>query len=152
VNFGLGGGDAARYSPGRLGRQRRGLFEERGGGGQAAVRDGAVGRAFELGGNRLVRAHRRAGTVPGPPVGVGVRVRRLGECLVNGAPLAGCGGSVGGRAEERVPEPDPVAQLQQAGLLRRRRVLACHAQPFRRVAQQCAVSDRFGGRQQQQSP
>jgi hypothetical protein len=46
------------------------------------------------------------------------------------------------RAEERVPEPDPVAQLQQAGLLRRR--ASSHVMPSRSAAWRSSAASPIG--------
>ena len=73
----------------RLGCQRGGPLEKRRRGGQPAPRLRAAGRPLELGGDILVRAGRRLGQVPRPPVGIDLRVGRLGQRPVHLAPSFG---------------------------------------------------------------
>jgi hypothetical protein len=54
--------------------------------------------------------------MPGPPVGVDSRVGDLGESLMDAASLLSRSRSVSRRADDRMPEPDPSAELREAGL------------------------------------
>ena len=73
----------------RVQRQRGGLLQERGRRGQAAARLRPAGRAFELGGDVLVRPGCGLRPVPGPPVGIELRIGGLGQGPVRLPPLLG---------------------------------------------------------------
>jgi hypothetical protein len=104
-----GGGDRPGDPALRVRRERHGSLQERGRGGQTAVCERAIGRALELGGDLLVGRDGGAGQVPGPAVGVPDRIRDIGERRVHRAPCGGRRGPVHGRADERMPEPHPIA-------------------------------------------
>jgi hypothetical protein len=138
--------------PGRVGRQRRGRFEEARGCRQPAVGDRAIRRAFEFGRDILVRAHRGTGAVPGAAVRIEVRVGGVSQRLVNLPPLRRGRRTVDGRTNERMPEPGPVAELDQARRLGGGRRVGTDAQPLRGAPEQRHVPDRFGGHDQQELP
>jgi len=65
---------------------------------------------------RLPRPHQERGcacTVPGPPIGVGLRIGGVGERGVTAAARLGRGGSVGRRAHQRVPKAHARTELDQ---------------------------------------
>ena len=70
LDLGLGGGQRPPGPLRRVEGQHGCLLEERGCRGQAAARLGPAGRAFQLGGDVLVRPGRGLGPVPGAPVGI----------------------------------------------------------------------------------
>ena len=65
---------------------------QRGGRCQSATRLRPPGRALQLGGNRLVWSLRRVGAMPGPPVGIDLRIGGLGQCVMCCPPVTrgGC--------------------------------------------------------------
>ena len=71
----------------RIGREGGSPLEERGRRRQAAVREGAAGGPLEFGGDVLVRAQDGAGAVPGPAVGIHLRVGDVRERPVDIPPL-----------------------------------------------------------------
>ena len=81
-------GEQAPRAARRVGREHGRGLEERGGRGDAAARQGAAGRAFELLGDLLVGPGRRLGAVPGAPVGIELRIRGLGQRGVQRVPFA----------------------------------------------------------------
>ena len=105
----------------RLRRQSGRPLEERGGGGQATADLRPAGRTFQFHGDLLVRLARGQGAVPGTAVRIGRRVRDVGQRSVHVLPFGQRRGPVGGRADQRVPEPYPGADLGQASLGRRLR-------------------------------
>ncbi len=111
---------------------------------------GTAGRVDELLGHRLVGPGRRVGVVPGPAVGVGLRIGRRRQRLVHGSPVVGGGGAIGGRTHQRMPEPHVRAKPQQ---------VACGGQVHgpgvqpeypSRPEDQRRVADRIGRREQDQ--
>ena len=82
---------------------------------------------FEIRRDVLVGHRRSLGTVPGAPIGIGVRIGCFRERAVRLAPLVGRGRPVHGRANQRMPEHHPGAKCHQAvrldrsGSLRTRR-------------------------------
>ena len=114
LELGLRGGERAPAAPRRVGGQRGRLREERGGRGSAAAGPRTPGRAFELLGHRLVGTLGRVGAMPGAAVGVELRVRGRRQRPVDVTPLRRGRRAVGGGAHQRVPEPDPGADLDQS--------------------------------------
>jgi hypothetical protein len=94
-----------------------GALEERGCGGQAAAGLGPAGRAFQFGGHRFVGPGRGVGQMPRPPIGVGVRIGRHGQCLVRCPPVNSGGRLVDRGADQGMTEPDRAAELGQSGRL-----------------------------------
>lgn len=119
---GVGRGQRAPRPAGRIGGQLGGTPKERGRCGQPAACLRPPGRVLQLSGDLLVRPCRRLRCVPGPSIGVHLGVRRVCQRTVHGAPLVHGGRVVDGRAQQRVAEPHPRADLQQPGLDRRRRL------------------------------
>ena len=134
--LGLRGLDRASCPPSPVGRERGRRLQTGGCCREPAVRERAVSRHVELCRDRFVRAHRRTGAVPGAPVRIDVRVGDVGEGLVDLPPFRRCRRAVDRRADERMPEPDPVAQLDQPGRLGGGRRIGTDAQPLRRAPQQ----------------
>jgi hypothetical protein len=113
--LGLRGGQQALGPPSRVRRQRRRRFEEGGGRRKPAEGGRTVSRPFQLCRDIFIRAHRGAGAMPGTAVRIEVWIRGVGQRLVDLPPFRrGCR-LVDGRVHQRVPEPDPIAQLDQAG-------------------------------------
>ena len=136
----------------RVGGQCHRSFEERRGRGHSAAGLRPAGRAFELGGDVLVRPGRGLGPVPGPAIRIGLRVSRLGQRRVQLLPVGQRRRPVGRRARQRMPEPHPAAELDQPRLHRRRPGLDRDAQPPSRPPHQRPVTGRIGRRQLQQPP
>src|SRR4029079_4165437 len=93
----------------RLGCQGRRSLQERRCPQETPTCPGALGRMLQLDGNGLVVGDRGTRPMPGPIVCVALTVRDLGQSSVRlEANLEGCR-SVGGRANQRVPELDTPA-------------------------------------------
>jgi hypothetical protein len=84
--------------------------------GQAAARLRPAGRAFELGGDVLIRPGGGLRPVPGAPVGIESAIGRPPPAPGAPPPLLSRCRPVGRRAHQRMPEPDPGAELGQAVL------------------------------------
>jgi hypothetical protein len=89
--------------------------------------------------------------VPGATIGIGIRIGRLGQRSMHFLAVAKVSGPVGGRAHERMAEPHPDPELDQAGLLGRPARVASDPEALCRAPQQAHVADRFGRRHQQQA-
>ena len=76
---------------------------------------GPVSRAFQLGGGGLVGADGGRGQVPGPLVGGVLAGQDLGQGPVGGLAGGEAGRPVGGRADQGVAEPEPLAGPDQPG-------------------------------------
>ena len=113
--LGCRGFDRAPRSRARIERERDGALEQRGGGRHASARLRAAGRALQLVGHVVVGAERGLGAVPGTPVRIRVGIGGVGERPVCGAPVLGRRFLVDRRAEERMPERDAAAELEQPG-------------------------------------
>jgi hypothetical protein len=74
----LGGGERSSSPARGIGSQLGRSLQERGHGRNAAAAPGPVGRVFQLSGHRLVETGRRVGTMPGSPIGIGLRIGCLG--------------------------------------------------------------------------
>jgi len=81
----------------------------------ASARLRAAGRVLQLVGDVVVGAERGLGAVPGTPVRIRVGIGGVGERPVCGAPLLGRRLLVDRRTEERMPERDAAAELEQPG-------------------------------------
>ena len=136
----------------RLGRERRRVLEEGGGGRDAPARQRAAGRALELLGDLLVRRGRRLGAVPGAPVGIELRVGGLRQRGVQRVPFLRRRRAVGRRAHARVPEPHLRADLEQPGVDGGRRGLRIDAEPLGRSPHEQRLADGIGRRELQQPP
>ena len=134
----------------RVGGEQYRLLEERRGGVRAAARLRPAGRPLQVGGNLLVGAVGSLGPVPGPPVGVGDRIGRLHQRQVRRLPFRQRRRPVGGRPQQRMPEPHPGADLRQPGIHRRRRRLEGDPQLPGRPPYQVRVTRRVGRRELQQ--
>ena len=105
---------SARLRPARgLGRQRGGTFQERGRGRQPSARLSAARRALELGGDVLVEPGRRLGEMPGAAIGIDLGIGRVRQRAMHGLPVLRRGGSVHGRADQRVTKRHARADREQ---------------------------------------
>ena len=145
-------GQDALGETGRIGGQRHRTLQERGGRGQPAAGLRPPGRPLQLRSDLLIRPGRGLGPVPGPPVRIGRRVGHLGQRGVHLPPLGERCRLVGRRADQRMPEPDPGAELHQARLHRRLPGLDRQVQLPGGSPDQRRVARRVGRRQQQQPP
>ena len=114
------GEQAARAGRG-FGRERGRGLEERGGGRDAAARQRAAGRAFQLLGDALVGRGRRLRAMPGAPVRVELRIGGVGQRGVQRVAFLRRRRAVRRRAHRRVAEPHLRADLEQPGVGGRRR-------------------------------
>jgi hypothetical protein len=105
---------------------------------------------FERGCHAVVGGAGGAGSVPGPPVRVGVGIRRRRERAVCPRSLVRGARAVGDVPDERVSEQDAAVDLQEAGFDGWRDSVDGRAQHLRRPAEQERVSERFGGREHDQ--
>ena len=71
---------------------------------------------FELDRDLLARARCAVGAMPGPPIRIRVRIRRLGQREVDSMTVLGRRRVVGGRPDERVGELDATADPEQPGV------------------------------------
>ena len=138
-------GQRALCSSRRVDRELDGALQERGRGSDAAAGLRPAGRAFELGGNLLVRPRGGAGAVPGPPVRVGLGGGGLGQGTVHAVPVVRGGRAIGGGPDQRVRELDPPAQLQQPAVLRRARRRDVDPERPRGPIEQDRVAERLCG-------
>jgi len=74
----LRGGQRPTGPPRRIGRQQRGTLQERSRRGQPAARLCAARGTLQLGSHRLVRPRRGLRPMPGPPIGVSLRIGGVG--------------------------------------------------------------------------
>jgi hypothetical protein len=109
-----------------------------------------VRRPLQLRGHLLVRASRRLGQVPGPPVRISLRIGDRGQRLVRAAPRRGQGGVVRRRPDQRMAEPHPRLPGHQPLHSRSLARLRIDPQVPGRIPDQRGLSGRVGRRQQQQ--
>ena len=150
LHVGLRRGQRPLGAAGGINGQQYGALQERRGRGQPAAGLRPARRPLQLRCDLLVRAGRGLSQVPGPPVRFGVRVGDLGQRPVHLLPVLDRRGLVGRRAQQRVPEPHPGPELDQAGLQRRGGRLRPDTQPVGRAPHQRQVAVRLGRREQQQ--
>ena len=128
------------------GRQLRGPFAERGVGSQAAA--GPHGRrgAFQLGRDFLV--HTRCGmpTMPGAPIGIGIRIGGHRQGMMDDPPLLRRGGPVDREPGQRITEAHPPGGLDEPGLGRGRRGPGPDTQRRRRLPHQHRIRRRLSPR------
>ena len=108
--------------------------------------------ALELDCHGLIRSGGCACTVPGPPIGVGLRIGGVGERGVTAAARLGRSGSVGRRAHERVPKAHTRTQLDQPRVLSRDHGVGSDAEFVQRAQQQSHVAHGLRSRNEQQLP
>ena len=120
LQLGLRGGESTRSSSCRVRGQLGRSLEERGRGRDAAPALGAVGRALEFVGDRLVETGRRVRAMPCAAIRIGLGIRRLGQRAVHLLALVhGCR-PVHRRAHQRMAEAHPGAERDQLCRLGRR--------------------------------
>ena len=90
------------------------------------------------------------GPVPGAAVGIKGRIGGLGQGAMHLLALLQRRRPVGRRPHQRMPKTHPGADLQQAGLGRRRRRLGPDPEPPGRAPYQHRIPDRLRRRDQQQ--
>jgi hypothetical protein len=150
LDLGLRGGQRAPRALHPIGRQRHRPLEERRRRGQPSARLRTASRSLELGGDVLIRPVRGLGPVPGPTVRIGRRVGGLGQGTVRALAVRQRGRPVGGRADQRVPEHDPGAELHQPRIGRGDGRLNRKPQPPGGLPDQRGIAGRIGRRQLQQ--
>ena len=138
--------------PGRIGGQRHRALQERRRCGEAAAGLRLPGRGLQLDGDLLVGGGGGLAPMPRPAIRIGDPVGRLGQRRVRRPPLPQGGGLVGRGAGQRVPEPDPAAELDQVRLRRGLSGLDRDTQPPRGPPDQRPVTGWIGRRQQHQPP
>ena len=143
------GGQRSPAPLGRIGRQLRRVRQERRSSRRASSCLCAVGRALELGGDRLVDTHRGTSAMPRPTIGIGVRIGRLRQRAMRSSPLRRRRRPVHRRSHQRMPEADTGSDLDEPRVLRRSERGRLEAEPVSRTPEQRRVADRLGGRQQQ---
>ncbi len=136
----------------RVDRQHRGTFEERRRRGEATPGLRAARRLREFVGDVVIGSRRRVRAVPGPPVGVVVRVDHLGEGAVRGLSFQQITRAVGHRAGEGVVETDVSAEVGKTGFDRGRGRIGTDSEPRGRTPHQGGIACRFGRSDQQQPP
>ena len=151
-SFACAAASARRAAARRVRGQLGGAGQERRDRRDAAARVRPAGGALQLHGERLVRCPCGVCAVPGPPIGIDVRVGRLGQRRVDALAIGHGGGAVGGRSHERMPEayaePDLEEPCRRGGVRRR----GGEPEPVDRSPQQRRVADRVGRRHEQQTP
>lgn len=92
-------------------------------------------------------------TVPGPAVGIRAGIGHLAEGPVNSPPFLARRRAIDGRPQQRVPEPDPYAEIHEP-LRRLPRYVGIHHDPEAgdRAPYQHRVTDRFCRRDEQHLP
>jgi non-heme chloroperoxidase len=112
---------------------------------------GALGGAFQVSCDALVELRRRVRPMPGAPIGFHLRVRHLGERLMNGLAVSDTARPVGRGADQRVAEPDPGTELDQPVFFSRWLGVSPDAEQFGGALEQDRVAQGFGGSDEQQS-
>ena len=140
-----------RPADGFAGQQRR-LLQERGRRRHAAPGLRPAGRTLQLRRDVLVGTRRRLSPVPGPPVGVGLRIGDLGQGPVYLPPVVERGRPVGHRAHQRMAQPDLGAELEQPGLGRRRYRPGADPEALGGLPHQHRIANRVGGGELHQAP
>lgn len=138
--------------PCRVEREQRRLLQERGCRGRAAACPGPPSRVFEFGGDVLVRSRGGLRAVPGTPVGIEPRIGGLGQGAVRGLSVLSRRRAVRRRAGQRMAEPYPGAELDQAGLGGGCRRVGAGPESAGCPPHQGRVAGRVGRRDQQQPP
>jgi hypothetical protein len=152
VALGLRGREQAlRAASGSAGQARR-LLQECRRRGPAPARLRSASQALELPGDILIGAGRGEGPVPGPTVGIPLRIGDLRQGAVHVVSLLKRRRPVGRRAHQRMPKPHPGAELQQPSLGCRRGSRSPNSQPLGRPPHQQRLADRIGRRQLHQTP
>ena len=134
-----------------LGCQRGGSLQEPSRCREPASCLGPCRRTFELGGNVLIGHGCRPSAVPGSAIRVDLRIGCVCQRPVNLAPLVRTGGAVHRRAHKWMTERHGIVQREQTFPLHRVRGRLWDAQLHDGAPQQSGVTERFCGRQQQQS-
>ena len=116
----------------------------------AALR--ASGRALELGGDVLVGPGRGLGAVPGATIGIDFRIGRRRQGAVQLLSLMNRRRPVGRRAHQWMTEPHPRAELEQAGLDRRRCRLNLDSELLGCSPHEQRFADGIGRSESQQPP
>ena len=88
----------------RVQGQRGRALQEGGRRGQPAARLGPARRALQLRSDVLIGPRRRLRAVPGPAIGIGLRIGRVGQCLVRGPPFGRRRAPVHRRPHQRMPK------------------------------------------------
>ena len=134
----------------RIGCQGRRALQEGGSRSQAAARLGPPGRALQLVGDVLVRRERRVGAVPGPAVRIDLGIGGRGQRQMRASAFVCRRGAVDRRPQQRVPEDDLRAEIEQAICLRGARCLGGDTQRPGRLPQQSRIAGRLSRGHQQQ--
>ena len=130
-NLGCRRGEGAPAARRRIGRQHGSPFQERGrrrDPPRACARSAECSSSVAISSSGPIVAARE---MPCPPVGIDLRIGRLGQRLMGALSFGlGCG-DIDRGTHQRVAEPDPPPQLDQSGRLGRRRGLGAEAEPAR---------------------
>ena len=152
LELGLRGGQRPPAATGRDRGQLCRSLEEGGRRGDAAAVARAAGRALQLVGHGLVETRRGVRAMPCAPIGIELRVGRLGQRAMDVAAVRHARRPVRRRAHQRMPEPHPRADVDQARGLGRRGLVGLEPEQLGRAPQQRHVADGLGRREQQQLP
>ena len=147
VTFGAGRGEQAGRASRLVWGHRGSLLEKGRRGGESAASLGASGGTLEFDRDLLVGPERRVCEMPRPAVRIDPLIGRLGERAVDGVSLRKRRRTVGGRADERVSEPHPGAELEQPNLGSRSRRLGSDPELFSSAPHQDRLADRIGRRE-----
>jgi hypothetical protein len=150
IELRLGGGESPRSSPDRIRGELGRSLQERGGRRHTAPGLRSRRAAFQLSRHRFVGSCGRVGTMPGPAVRIDDRIGRVGQRPMRFPALGHRRRPVHGRAHQRMPEPDPRPQHDQARGLGRGGGIPGDPQLLGRTPQEGHVADRLGrGRKQE---
>ena len=151
LKAGLGCGQRALGCPRRVLREPGGSLEKGGRGGDAAARLRAAGASVELGRDLFVGTACRVGPVPGTALGIELRIADLGQRFVHAPSVVRRMPPVHRRTHQRMPEPDPVVDLQQTLSRRGCQCGRVDGKSLGRPPKERGVPDRVGRGQQDES-
>ena len=139
-----GGRKRASRTVARVRREMRRALEQGGGSDEPAARPGPARRLLQFRGDLLVGGVRRLRPVPRAPVRVGDRVGRLGQRSVDVLSLRRRRHAVGRGPNQRMPEADPLADLDEPPGLCRGGCIGSQALNSRCPPQDGRVAERLG--------
>jgi hypothetical protein len=128
------------------------ISQERRRRGHSTAGPGQLGRALQLGRDRLVGTRRRLTTVPRAVLAIDLGIDRVGKRLVHAPAVSTARRSVDSGPDQRMAEPHPTADGDQLRRLRRFRGRFRHTEAFGSAPEQPHLPQRIRGDDEQQQP
>jgi hypothetical protein len=148
----LGRGQGALRSAARVSRQRCGPLHECSGCCQSTASLCAAGGSLKLRCDLFVEARCRLCPMPRPAIGIGLRIGRFRERLVDDPAFRKRRVPIDHRADQGMEEPDSGPDVEEPSLVRLRRSLSWDPEPGGSGPDESRITDRIGRRQQHQPP